>query len=192
MTSPPVPAAVREGDRWEHVEDADEELGGTGPVTVRAQRTLYGDRELRDRVRDATGIDRLWRSFFVSRLTTTPPLSPGIAGLVVRTVAVPVARSRFAADLRDRGFESVARTGTGRPTVGDGKRARATRFSAAIPVEGADPVDVEALLAVWDRGTDMLAAGGIYPAGPLGAAADAFRPAEDYRRELLALLREVE
>ncbi|PSQ15224.1 hypothetical protein BRD00_14675 [Halobacteriales archaeon QS_8_69_26] len=193
MTDAPVPAAVREDDRWELVEETEEDLGKTGPVRVTARRTLYGDRRLRERVREATGVDRQWRSLFASTLVTAPPLSRGITDLVVRTVAAPVAGSRFAADLRDRGFEGVGSVETSRPTVGDGTRARATRFSARIPVEGADPVDAEALLAVWGRDDHMLAAGGTYPVGRLRTAAGEapFDPPAEYRRDLLELIRTV-
>jgi len=223
----PVPPAVRE-DPWELVEEIDETLGSTGPVEIRSERLLYGDRALREKVREATGIDRQWRSFFASRLTLTPSLPAGSGDLVVRTVAAPIARSRFASDLRDRGFESVTAEETTRLTVAGGRRARLVRFSAGIPVDddGSDrtadrpdgatggpdgeadgpdrgthvsagesgSVDAEALLAIWAREEDMVAAGGTYPVGRLPTADGeaVFDPPAEYRRELLDLVRAVE
>lgn len=196
MTDPdapaPVPAAVADDDRWELVETDEDTFGHERLVTVTSNRALYGDRALRERVRAATGRDRLWRAVFVARLTTRPPLSPRIADLVVRSIAFPQARSRFADDLADRGFDDVTEADRRRIPVGDGE-ARAARFEAVVPSDGdesppADGVTVAAWLALWDRETDMVAGGGIYPVSPLSDAPDAFDPPEHYRDRLFDLL----
>jgi hypothetical protein len=187
----PVPPAVAEGDRWELVETDQDTFGHERLVTVNSTRALYGDRALRERVRAATGRDRLWRAVFVSRLTTQPPLSPRIADLVVRSIAFPRARSEFADDLADRGFADVTEADRRRIAVGDSK-ARAARFEAVVPPADSsatdDGVAVNAWLALWDRETDMVAGGGIYPVGRLPDAPEAFEAPGTYRSQLFDLL----
>lgn len=205
----PVPPSIADCDGWELVETDETQFGHERLVTVESRRALYGDRDLRERVRAATGRDRLWRAVFVTRLTTTPPLTPGIADLVVRSVAFPQARSRFAADLADRGFADVTEAERRRLPVGDDETGvRAARYEATVPpeervangaserehgTEGPDGgVPIHAWIAVWDRETDMLAAGGLYPVAALPGAGDAFAPPETYREQLLELLRAVD
>ena len=183
----PVPAAVADDDRWELVETDADTFGHERLVTVTSNRALYGDRDLRERARTATGRDRLWRAVFVARLTTRPPLSPRIADLVVRSIAFPRARSRFADDLSARGFADVTEADRRRIQVGDGE-ARAARFEAVVPGDGTDGVAVDAWLALWDRETDMVAGGGIYPVGRLPDAPDVFDAPETYRDRLFDLL----
>jgi hypothetical protein len=187
----PVPEAVRTGEEWELVEEDTHRLADTALVEVTATRALYGDAALRERVRAATGVDRLWRSFFVSRLTTRPPLSKGIGDLVVRTIARPQARERFVADLEARGFRDVETCDERQIPLKSG-RGRGTRFSARIPVDGGD-VAVDAWLVLWRRGREIVVAGGIYPVTPLTVpdGEDLFDPPGEYRRELLELVRAV-
>jgi len=195
----PVPATVADDDRWELVETDADTFGHERLVTVTSRRALYGDRALRERARAATGRDRLWRAVFVARLTTRPPLSPRIADLVVRSIAFPQARSRFADDLADRGFADVTEADRRRVPVGD-RRARAARFEAVVPpADGGDSptsdddgVAVDAWLALWDRETDMVAAGGIYPVSPLSDAPDAFEAPGTYRERLFEVLAAVD
>lgn len=195
----PVPSSVADAAEWELIETDETQFGHERLVTVDSHRALYGDRELRERVRAATGRDRLWRAVFVTRLTTTPPLTPGIADLVVRSIAFPQARSRFAGDLADRGFADVTEAERRRVPVGDGERARAARYEARVPGASGDAGDdseggiaVHAWIVVWDRGTDMLAAGGFYPVEALPDAPDCFAPPATYRDALFDLLRAVD
>lgn len=198
VSDPPVPAAVAESDGWDLVETVDETLEDYPVVTVRLRRALYGDHRLRDCVREATGHDRLWRSFFASRLTTTPELSPRIAGLVLDSIAVPTAKRRLVEDLESRGFREVRERDNRRLTVGTDDRARATEFATAIPLEAdsgnddAGEVRAAAWLAVWKRGKEILVGGGIYPVEPPAGAADCFEGADSYRRDLIDLIRSVE
>lgn len=214
----PVPPSVGEDDRWELVETDTEAFGHRRLVTVDSHRALYGDRRLREAVRAATGRDRLWRAVFFTRLTTTPPLTPGIADLVVRSIAFPRARSQFASDLADRGFTDVTEAERRRLPVGDD--ARAARYTAVVPPAtdahaaasagagpdsdardrdrdrdhdpAADGVPVHAWIAVWDRETDMLAAGGLYPVAAPAGVDDAVETPETYRRRLFELLTAVD
>ena len=198
----PVPAAVVDDDRWKLIETDEASFGDERLVTVRSRRALYGDRRLRDRVQAATGHDRLWRSVFVARLAAEPSLTAGIADLVVRSIAFPRARSRFRDDLAGRGFEAVEEIERRRIPVGD-DGARAARLSAAIPVDGggtasagagtgdAGEVTVDAWVALWDRETEMVAAGGFYPVGGLSGAPDAFDSVGAYREHLFEFVREV-
>ena len=196
----PVPAGVVGDDRWELVETDETSFGDARLATVRSRRALYGDRRLRERVRAATGHDRLWRSVFVARLTTEPPLTPGVAGLVVRSVAFPRARSRFRDDLADRGFRAVEEVERRRVDVGAGQRARAARLSAVVPVDDAtasagagtdDGVAVDAWIALWHRDREMVAAGGFYPVATLSGAPDAFASPGEYRERLFEFVRAV-
>lgn len=193
----PVPPSVADAAEWELLETDETQFGHERLVTVDSRRVLYGDRELRERVRAATGHDRLWRAVFVTRLTTTPPLTSGIADLVVRSIAFPQARSRFAGDLERRGFADVEEVDRRRVPVGEGKRARAARYEAVVPpasagLDSGDGVAVHAWIAVWDRGTDMLAAGGFYPVESPPGASDCFAPPATYREGLFDLLRAVD
>lgn len=211
VSDPPVPAAIAEADGWELVETVDETLEDYPVVTIHLRRALYGDRRLRDCVDEATGHDRLWRSFFASRLTTTPELSPRIAGLVLDTIAVPTAKQRLVEDLESQGFRSVRERDSRRLTVRADERARATEFATAIPLEppaGADAdrrnddagtdgpdageVRTAAWLAVWKRGKAILVGGGIYPVEPPAGADDCFEGADHYRRKLVDLIRSIE
>lgn len=191
MVEAPVPEAVRTAEGWELIEDDTHRLADTALVEVTATRALYGDAALRERVREATGVDRMWRSFFASRLTTRPPLSGGIGGLVVRTIARPRAHGQFVADLEARGFRGVEKCDERQIPLGGG-RGRGTRFSARIPVEE-DDVTVDAWLVLWQRDREIVVAGGIYPVTPLTVpgGADLFDPPGEYRRELLELVRAV-
>jgi len=196
----PVPTGVTGDDRWELVETDETSFGDARLATVRSRRALYGDRRLRERVRAATGHDRLWRSVFVARLTTEPPLTPGVAGLVVRSVAFPRARSRFRDDLADRGVRAVEEVERRRIDVGR-QRARAARLSAVVPVDDAtvsagartddDGVAVDAWIALWHREREMVAAGGFYPVAALSGAPDAFEPPGAYRERLFEFVRAV-
>lgn len=186
----PVPAAVADDDRWELLETSTSEFGDERLVSVTGTQALYGDRALRERFQAVTGAETLVRSFFVGKLTTSPPLTPGIADLVVRSVAAPRAKARFTDDLDSRGFEGIRERGDSRLSVDADTRARVAEFEAAVPVDG-DRLRMGALLAIWDRDTYMLTAGGIYPLAPVAGAEEVLDAPESYRRELVDLVRAV-
>jgi hypothetical protein len=193
VVEPPVPEAVRRGEDWELVEEDTRKIADTALVEVTATRALYGDRTLREAVREATDVDRLWRSFFASRLTTRPPLSAGIGDLVVRTIARPRAHRQFVGDLESRGFRGVEKADEREVPLGGGTRGRGTRFTGRIPIEGADPVPVDAWLVLQQRDRGIVVAGGIYPVEPLGidGAENCFGPPGEYRTALLELVQAV-
>lgn len=188
---PPVPPAIAGSDDWELVETVSETREEYALVTVRVRRALYGDRALRDCVADATGHDRLWRSFFASRLRTTPALTPGLAGPVLDGIAVPAAKRRLVEDLESRGFQEVRERDGRRLTVGEGERARATEFATAIPLDDGT-VRAAAWLAVWERDGAILVGGGIYPVEAPAGATECFAGADRYRRELVDAIRAIE
>ena len=129
------------------------------------------------------------------------PVPAGVAGLVVRSVAFPRARSRFRDDLADRGFRAVEEVERRRVDVGGGQRARAARLSAVVPVDDAtasagagtddDGVAVDAWIALWHREREMVAAGGFYPVATLSGAPDAFASPGEYRERLFEFVRAV-
>ena len=186
---PPVGRDADALSGWTLVESEVTTPFDAGVVAVQAHTFVYEDDGLRSAVRDRTGVDRTWRSFFASRvrLTPTPPRSRALDGLVARR-----ARRGFADRLRARGFESVQTGERRRLAVGDCE-ATATRYDARCPVEGVT-VRVEGWLAVWadEESDDYLLAGGAYPRELDGEGAVAFRMAVDparFRDELFSSMR---
>lgn len=175
---------------WRELEERTEELFTLPGVSVRGHTQLYEDATLRERVREATGVDQVWRFFFVTALEFQPSLSRAAARMVKPTV-VTEARRRFADDLRERGFESVDRGGTSTIRVND-ERARLSSFRARFQLstdEEAVELDVAGHLAVWLSAGTFRIAGGAYP--DRGLERFGVETAE-FRRELLELIRAVD
>jgi hypothetical protein len=196
VAGPVVPEDRLDAEGWTLAEDRTETLFGMAGATVRGHTRLYEDADLRERIRAATDVDRIWRFFFATRLAFTPSLPPGAAA-VVRPTVVAESRRRFADDLRDRGFEDVETGRTETVRVRSGDRARLSEFRARVPpspsvdsdAEGPVELDVAGLLAVWTTDGEFRLAGGAYPRRGLerfGVDADG------HREDLLGLLRSVE
>ena len=180
----PDPTRLSEGG-WtlsrEEAETVYESLG----VSVTAHTVVYEDADLRERIVEAGGEDRVWRFFFASRLDITP--SPGF-GMVsaARPYVVRESKETFADELRDRGFEDVAHGDTETVRI-EGFRARMTPHRARLSVDGTD-VRILGAVVVWHDG-DFHVAGGAYPASGLEALVDV--DADAYETELLELIRAV-
>lgn len=175
---------------WRELEERTEDLFTLPGASVRGHTRLYEDTNLRERVRDATGIDRVWRFFFMTALEFRPSLSRTAARMVKPTV-VTEARRRFADDLQARGFESVDRGGTSTIRV-NGERARLSSFRARYHPSTDDgnlDIDVAGHLAVWLSDGDFRLAGGAYPDGGLEQISV---DAAGFRQELLELIRAVD
>ncbi len=182
----PVPDLVRE--EWHHVETVAETVFRLPGLGVEARTELYEDRTLRERVEDATGIDRLWR-FYVATRVSFADRDPGESGLLTRLVV-----SRVDAAIRetmtDHGFENVRHRSTRTTTVGE-REVELLTYGAVIPADGRR-VPMEGLVAVWANGGYHVAGGG-YPAASL---ADVLSVCDDelngehagYREELRSLL----
>ena len=189
--APPVPRPRLDSEGWSLVEDEVETLFSLSTARVEGRTQVFEDTALRAAVREATGVDHMWRFFFATRVTFSPPLAAGLAPLVRSRVASE-ARSSFADDLLARGFEKVAKGDAKRARVRSGARAEFTPFKARYRLDDRS-LDTEGFLAVWfDDG--FVIAGGAYPADletVLNEALVEASDAETYREELLDLIREV-
>lgn len=180
-----VPARVRE--EWHHVETVEETVVRLLGVRVEARTELYEDRSLRERVREATGIDRLWR-FYVATRVSFPDHDPGESGLLTRLVVSQV-DDAIRETMTDHGFEDVTRRSKRSTDLGE-REATLLTYGAVVPVERRR-VPMEGLVAVWgDDGYHV--AGGGYPATSLADAlsveGDGLDDAGSYPEELRSLL----
>lgn len=176
---------------WELSEDRTETVFTLPAASVRGHTKLYEDAALRERVREATGVDHRWRFFFATALEFSPSLSRTAARIVKPTV-VTESRRQFVSDLRDRGFESVDRGRTSTVRVDSGERARLTSVRAHYPLatdDGEVELDVAGYLGVWLGDDGFRLAGGAYPERGL---AQFGVDASGFREELLDLIRAVD
>lgn len=187
---PTLPRDRLDREDWSLAEDEVETLFSMPTARVEGRTQVYEDAGLRAAVREAAGIDHMWRFFFATQVSFSPPLPAGVAPLVRSRVASE-ARSSFADDLLDRGFQKVTKGEANRAQVRSGARAEFTPFKATYRLPNDRTLEMEGFLAVWtDDG--FIVAGGAYPAD-LGAvlADDVGADAEAYRSELLDLIRSV-
>jgi hypothetical protein len=157
MVSPPSVPEARLAD-WRLTEDATETPFSAAGVTVTARILVYADDRLRERLRERTGVDRLWRFFLASRLVLSP--SSPVTG-ALRSLVVSRANRGFADRLRDRGFTAVDLAERRSLRIGDAD-ARLLRYDACCPVDGLT-LSVDGWLAVWAPDRAFRLAGGAYP-----------------------------
>ncbi|WP_136689547.1 hypothetical protein [Halorhabdus amylolytica] len=165
--------------------------------TVRAFERRYEDDALRADIREAGGPDHLWRLFYATQLSFTPPLPPVFGPAMALPKVRAAAREEFAEQLREEGLVDVEEGEDERFEVASGTRAKLTRYDAVLPVEtGGDEreVPMEGWIASWHDGA-MLLAGGLYPAVGLADMLDVpnivYEP-DASREELRSLIRGVE
>lgn len=164
-------------------------------VRVDAATVVYEDADLRERIRDATGLDRLWRFFVASRLTLHPETSPSVP--LSRLVANR-AHAGFADVLAERGFEGVRRTDAADVADSLGSDARLASYGALCRL-GDVGVRARGLAAVRPSDGAYLLAGGAYPTAVRDAPDETTRDAvavvldpDRFREELLELIRGTE
>lgn len=182
----PVVTDERIDDGWRLVDDSDGVVfeESFGPVTVRAlERTdVYEYVDLAEALAEAFDADGSPAMFFASRIDIRPAID-GLPGGIGRDRLMeevrPAARAAFRGQLAASGLEDVERVDADTVEVAGGHTAVADRFTARFAVEGetplldgstepiADVVEIEARLAVWHDGTDVLLAGGAYPTEPV-------------------------
>jgi hypothetical protein len=184
----PDPPAVPErrllGSGWAKNEETAERVASLAGVTVRAHTAVYDDLDLRRRVIEAGGADRVWRFFFASRLVFTPALSAAVI-LLAKSRIFREAREGFADELRERGFEDIVVGETTDVEVGDGTTGKLTTYEAVFETDGRTrPIVGRA--ATWYDGT-FYVAGGAHPSENLGVDL----PTEKYDDELQDLIRSV-
>jgi hypothetical protein len=183
---PPTPDSTRlsEGGWSLSREEAETVHEGLG-VSVTAHTAVYEDGDLRERIVEAGGEDRVWRFFFASRLDITPSPGFGMAS-AARPYVVRESKETFIEELHERGFEDVADGDTETVKLG-GRRGRMTPHRARLSTADRD-VEVLGAVVVWHDG-DFHVAGGAYPVSGLEPLVDV--DGDAYETELLELIRAV-
>jgi hypothetical protein len=181
-------------ERWVLDEEREEVRFELPTMRVLAHTLVFSDAALRDRVREAIGVDRAWRFFFATRLGFEPPLPPLTGTASVYGSVRSEARDAFVEDLRSRGIERIERGRTERLRTETRDRVSLTRYRGTYRFDRGDgrvEIPVAGALGVWTHDGDFRLAGGGYPETSLSAAlADA--PGTDpnaFRDELVDLVR---
>ena len=170
LRPPALPERLLSADGWSLLETREETLATLPAARVEGVTLVYGDDALRERVADATGVDRTWRFVFASRIVFSPPLAPGLGTAVVGPIVAGEARRAFVADLVGRGVVDVSSARRERIRSATGGRIRLQSYRGRLPV-GETTLAVEGWLGVWATDGEFRVAGGAYPTD-LGAFAD--------------------
>lgn len=194
---PTIPAERLTSTGWSLRDTRTEIRARVAGFVVTAHERRYEDDRLRDAVSEAGGPDHLWRLFYATRLSFSPPLPPVVGPTLALPTVKRAARETFAEVLRAEGLTDVQQR-EDEPFENDfGQRATRTRYTATLPVETAlDRCDVpmEAWIAIWQHGSVLLA-GGLYPNEPLEDVLDLpgceFDPTAS-REELQSLIAHVD
>lgn len=196
---PVVPEDRLDDQGWVRVDERVETVFELPTAKVEGATVLYDDERSRAAVAAATGLDRQWRFFFATRLSFTPPLAPGIGPAMILPTVRSEAQSKFADQLREKGFEDVERGRSERVRVDTRDKARLRRYTASLPLPDAGTtLSVTGWVGVW-HGDGFRVAAGAYPDRPLSDVLGVDEPApalersaRAYRDDLLALIRAVE
>lgn len=196
---PSVPdEQLREGG-WELTDERVETVFELPTASVVGATRLYDDRQTREAVESAIGLDQQWRFFFATALTFSPPLAPGIGPAMLLPTVRSEAYSEFASELRERGFEDVERGRRERVRTDSGQRARLRTYSGSLPIDSVGAaLSITGWVGVWHDDGFRIAAGA-YPDRPLSELLDTetddellTRSPRAYQDDLLALIRAVE
>lgn len=198
---PRVPDDLLSG--WTRTEATSETVFSLSAAKVVGHTSVYEDQRLRSAIREATDgdLDRMWRFFFATRLTFSPPLPPGVGPVAVFSTVQSQAESEFVDILHDRGFRDVSPGARQRVRVDTGDRARLRSYSATVETARPDgttgDLATDGWLGVWTSGGQFRLAGGAYPARPLDAFLDLDLPdvttdPDAFREDLLSLVRAVQ
>lgn len=189
----PEPVVTHESveEDWRLVDSSDSVAfeEDVGPVTVRAlERTVvYEYVDMAEAAADAFDADGSPVTFFAARIDLRPALDqlPGGFGrdrLMEEVRAA--AEAAFRSQLAGSGVSDVERTGSGETSVESGHTATTSEFVARFDIGGDVPLpdggtttidgtaEMNARLAVWHDGTDVLISGGAHPAEPLSDVID--------------------
>lgn len=192
LRPPELPERLLSDGGWSLLEQREETLARLPTARVEGVTHVYEDDALRERVADATGVDRTWRFCFATRVVFSPPLAPGVGTAMVRPMVASEARTAFVDDLEARGFVDVRRGRSERVRSEAGERIRLRSYRGRLPVEG-ETLGVEGWLGVWSVDGEFRIAGGAYPTDLGGFASDAVDVPDRTRcrDELLRFVRSV-
>jgi hypothetical protein len=189
-------------DGWTRTDRSSEIVFELATASIEGHTVVYEDSDLRAAVRDATDgdYDRMWRFFFTTRLTFSPPLPPGIGPMAVFSTVASEASSQFVEDLEERGFREIREGRRERIRVASSDRARLRSYNGILGVETPDggtvDLDVAGFLAVWTTDGEFRLAGGAYPTTAiervLGTDLEGVETDPNtFREDLLGLIRHV-
>ncbi|WP_318569607.1 hypothetical protein [Salinigranum marinum] len=195
MARPPAPTLpALDGRGWTLAADREEVRFELPTMRVLAHTLVYHDDALRERVREATGIDHTWRFFFATRLGFEPPLPPLTGTASVYGSVRSESRDAFVEDLRERGVGAIERGRTERARTETGDRVSLTRYRGRYRLEedgGPLDVPIAGLLGVWTHDGDFRLAGGWYPEQSLASTLNGAPETDpnEFRNELIDLVR---
>jgi hypothetical protein len=145
-------------------------------------------------VRTRTGVDRVWRFVFTTRLVIEPRSSVSAA---LRRLVTERARRGYRERLADRGFSDIREADSRTLRVGD-VEAEAHRFEARLELEDV-VLSMNGWVAVWPHDGEFRIVGGAYPTSVLdagrGELESALRDVLDpnrFRESLFAVIRATE
>lgn len=206
MTADPAPPSLPDDDLtaggFTRTETSVETVFSLPSVQVRTATVQYDDDVTRRAL--ATELDHdievSLRFFAGTRLTFDPPLPPGVSPKLIAPMLRSEAQRTFVKRLRERGLCDIDREGSQRAQVGGGRRARVTKYRAAVSLPiGDDVLPLSCWVAPWTTRDDARVVTGGYPAVSiadffdLDAGGDRLtRMPESYREEFFSLLRGVE
>ncbi|ELZ40673.1 hypothetical protein C471_07816 [Halorubrum saccharovorum DSM 1137] len=191
----PVPepevTSDRIGDGWRLLDESESTVfeQSYGPVTVTAleHTRIYEYVSVAEALSETVGASGSPVVFFATRIDVRPAIDSLPAGIgrdrlmsEVETAAVDAFRSQLNAS----GIENVEIVDRGTSTVETGHTATTWQLGGEFTFDGEVPlpdgsaraisetVEIESRLGVWHDGTDVLVAGGAYPAEPLTQVID--------------------
>lgn len=159
---PSLPTEALAAGGWRERERRETTAFDAAVVTVEAATVVFEGVDLRERIREATGLDRLWRFFVASRLALSP--TTATSGALTRLVA-DRAHAGFADTLAERGFEGVRRAPDGEAedaatALGGAARVAGYEALCRLPDVG---VRARGWAAVVPADGAYLLVGGAYP-----------------------------
>ena len=195
---PSVPDQALDEGGWTRTDETVETVFQLPGTKVEGATVVYGDERTRQAAEEYGGLDQRWRFFFATKLTFSPPLSPGIGPAMILPSVRSEANRTFKSELRDRGFESISRGRSERIRVDSGDRTKLTQFRAELPLPEHDTsLPVSGWVGVW-HGDGFRIGAGAYPEQSIAEILDIDDPpvllattSREYRDELLDLIRAV-
>lgn len=187
---PPEPSEDVLGGRWRKVEErrgtTRKDLLGLARVTALHHTDVYGNKALREEVREKTlgRVDRELMVFFVNRTTVVPSFE-NLLGSVSRRQLTPavrtLARTKLEDELRKRGVYDLRINGSHDVHGETGRKVELQRLEAvyrlpdteveidddrSVEFEGGD-IEVNGWLGAWIKRGEVYVVGGVYPADDL-------------------------